>query len=36
MTVAQMKAWLQNKGVSVTGKKKGELVDAVEEYFEKK
>ncbi len=36
MTVTQLKSWLQGKGISVTGKKKGDLVDSVEEYFEKK
>ena len=36
MTIPQLKTWLQSKGVSVNGKKKAELVESVEEYFENK
>ena len=36
MTVPQLKAWLQAKGIIVSGKKKNDLVESVEEYWEKK
>ena len=35
MTVAQLKSWMHSKGMHASGKKKGELVDIVQEYFEK-
>lgn len=36
MTVGQLKTWLQGKAMSVSGKKKDELIEGVEEYFEQK
>ena len=35
MTVPQLKAWLQGKNMSGSGKK-ADLVERVEEYFEQK
>lgn len=35
MTVPQLKAWLQGKGISGSGKK-FDLLERVEEYFEQK
>ena len=36
LKVAELKEWLQSKGIKATGAKKQELVDMVEEHFETK
>jgi len=36
MTVAQLKTWMHGKAMSVAGKKKEDLIETVEDYFERK
>jgi len=36
MTVAQLKTWIQGKGMSVSGKKKEELIEGIDDFFERK